>query len=62
MNRVFPGSKTGSLASRFAYHILKEIIPQVDYAIDFHAGGASRFNAPQIRIVPDNIELKKAIP
>ena len=59
LNRVFPGSKTGSLASRFAYHILKEIIPHVDYAIDFHAGGASRFNAPQIRIVPDNIELKK---
>jgi predicted deacylase len=58
LNRVFPGSKTGSLASRFAYHILQEIIPHVDYAIDFHAGGASRFNAPQIRIVPDNVELK----
>ena len=59
LNRVFPGSKTGSLASRFAYYILKEIIPHVDYAIDFHAGGASRFNAPQIRIVPENPELKK---
>jgi hypothetical protein len=59
LNRVFPGSKTGSLASRFAYYILKEIIPHVDYAIDFHAGGASRFNAPQIRIVPENKELKK---
>lgn len=58
LNRVFPGSKTGSLASRFAYYILKEIIPVVDYAIDFHAGGASRFNAPQIRIVPENKELK----
>lgn len=59
LNRVFPGSKTGSLASRFAYYILKDIIPHVDYAIDFHAGGASRFNAPQIRIVPENSELKK---
>ena len=59
LNRVFPGSKTGSLASRFAYHILKEIIPHVDYTIDFHAGGASRFNAPQIRIVPENTELKQ---
>jgi len=59
LNRVFPGSKTGSLASRFAYHILKEIIPHVDYAIDFHAGGASRFNAPQIRIVPENPDLKQ---
>ena len=59
LNRVFPGSKTGSLASRFAYYILKDIIPHVDYAIDFHAGGASRFNAPQIRIVPENPELKQ---
>lgn len=57
LNRVFPGSKKGSLASRFAFHILKEIMPIVDYAVDFHAGGASRFNAPQIRIVPNNPEL-----
>ncbi|WP_309608576.1 M14 family metallopeptidase [Flavobacterium sp.] len=58
LNRVFPGSKTGSLASRFAYYLLQEVIPYVDYAIDFHAGGASRFNAAQVRIVPDNHELK----
>lgn len=58
LNRVFPGSKTGSLASRFAYYILKEVIPHVDYIVDFHAGGASRFNAPQIRIVPNDAELK----
>jgi uncharacterized protein len=59
LNRVFPGSKKGSLASRFAFHILKEIMPVVHYAIDFHAGGASRFNAPQIRLAPNNKELKK---
>jgi predicted deacylase len=59
LNRVFPGSKTGSLASRFAYHILKEIMPIVDYAVDFHAGGASRFNAPQIRLTQNNPALKK---
>lgn len=58
LNRVFPGSKKGSLASRFAYYLLKEIMPHIDYAIDFHAGGSSRFNAPQIRIVPENEELK----
>ncbi|RWW99670.1 succinylglutamate desuccinylase/aspartoacylase family protein [Flavobacterium cerinum] len=58
LNRVFPGSKNGSLASRFAYFLLKEIIPNVDYCVDFHAGGASRFNAAQIRIVPGNEELK----
>lgn len=58
LNRVFPGSQKGSLASRFAFHILKEIMPIVDFAIDFHAGGASRFNAPQIRLTANNAELK----
>ncbi|HEX8268676.1 MAG TPA: succinylglutamate desuccinylase/aspartoacylase family protein [Flavobacterium sp.] len=59
LNRVFPGSKTGSLASRFAYTLIKEILPCVNYCVDFHAGGASRFNAPQIRIVRRNQKLKK---
>ena len=58
LNRVFPGSKTGSLASRFAFHILTEVMPIVNYAVDFHAGGASRFNAPQIRLTHNNEELK----
>src|SRR5690606_37165045 len=57
LNRVFPGSINGSLASRFAYRIMQAIIPHVDYVIDFHAGGRSRFNVPQIRIQPNNIEL-----
>lgn len=59
LNRVFPGSKNGSLASRFAHFLVTEIIPKIDYAVDFHAGGASRFNAPQIRIAPNNPELKE---
>jgi predicted deacylase len=59
LNRVFPGSKKGSLASRFAYHIMTDIIPIVNYAIDFHAGGASRFNVPQIRLSPNNPETQQ---
>ena len=50
LNRVFPGSKRGSLASIFAYHLMKEIVPLADYCLDFHTGGADRFNAAQIRI------------
>ncbi|MBU2526805.1 MAG: succinylglutamate desuccinylase/aspartoacylase family protein [Bacteroidetes bacterium] len=57
LNRVFPGSKNGSLASRFAYEIMTEILPKVDYCLDFHTGGAQRFNAPQIRIEFDNPTL-----
>lgn len=51
LNRVFPGSKNGSLASRFAYQFVHKILPIADFCLDFHTGGASRFNAPQIRIV-----------
>ena len=54
LNRVFPGSKMGSLAGRVAHHLMHDIIPHIDYCIDFHTGGSSRFNAAHIRIVSDN--------
>src|SRR5690554_35186 len=61
LNRVFPGTKSGSLASRVAYHFTKEILPHCDYCLDFHTGGASRFNAAQIRVSPkDYVALKYA--
>ena len=53
LNRMFPGSKTGSLASQVAFKLMSKIVPQVDLIIDYHTGGADRFNAPQIRIVKD---------
>ena len=62
LNRVFPGTKSGSLASIFAYHLMKEIVPLADYCLDFHTGGANRFNAAQIRINqgdPESLELAK---
>ncbi|GAA3632753.1 succinylglutamate desuccinylase/aspartoacylase family protein [Flavivirga jejuensis] len=54
LNRVFPGSKDGSLASRVAYKLVHEIIPHVEYIIDFHTGGSGRFNAPQLRYSKGN--------
>jgi len=51
INRSFPGSKNGSLASRVAYHLMREVIPHIDYGIDFHTGGAMRTNYPQVRAV-----------
>jgi predicted deacylase len=62
LNRVFPGTKRGSLASIFAYHLMKEIVPLADYCLDFHTGGANRFNAAQIRINQgdeESLELAK---
>jgi len=49
VNRSFPGSKKGSLASRFAYYLMKELVINVDFAIDYHTGGEQRNNYPQIR-------------
>lgn len=63
INRSFPGNKSGSLANLVAYAIMNEIIPKIDYGIDFHTGGASRANYPQIRCVfeiENNMELAKA--
>lgn len=57
LNRSFPGIKSGSLASRVAYRFTKEVLPNVDYCMDFHAGGAQRFNAPQIRVKPGDERL-----
>jgi len=57
LNRVFPGSKNGSLASRVAHKLITEIVPLADLIIDFHTGGADRFNAPQIRITKQQIVL-----
>jgi predicted deacylase len=51
INRSFPGSKSGSLAKLVAYTIMNKIIPLIDVGIDFHTGGGSRANFPQIRCV-----------
>ena len=49
VNRAFPGSPRGSLASRVAHRFMREIMPLIDYGIDFHTGGAARANYPQVR-------------
>ncbi len=58
VNRSYPGSKSGSLASRIAYHSTHDILPNIDFGIDFHTGGAMRNNYPQIRYTENN---KKSI-
>jgi len=54
VNRFFPGSKNGSLASIIAYSLMEEVIPKIDYGIDFHTGGARRANHPQVRCMIDD--------
>lgn len=62
VNRSFPGSSTGSLAARIARFITHNILKEIDFGIDFHTGGASRFNFPQIRYAakdPNALKLAK---
>jgi len=49
VNRSFPGNLNGSLSSRVARSLTKEILPLIDYGLDFHTGGAARYNYPQVR-------------
>lgn len=49
VNRSFPGNFKGSLASRVARTVTKKILPNVDFGVDFHTGGRSLYNYPQIR-------------
>lgn len=58
INRSFPGTVSGSLASRVARVISKKILPNIDFAIDLHTGGASRYNYPQIRYTPKDEKAK----
>ena len=56
-----PGSRSGSLASRVAYYLMHEVIPVIDYGIDFHTGGAMRSNYPQVRaVLRDDLNLELA--
>lgn len=61
LNRSFPGTKNGSLASQFAFHFMKEIAPNVDMVIDFHTGSAQRSNMAQIRcLISDPVSMELA--
>jgi predicted deacylase len=57
LNRSFPGARKGSLAAQVAYKLMNEILPVVDYCMDFHTGGSSRFNAPHVRIEANDKKL-----
>jgi len=49
LNRSFPGSKKGSLASRIAKIFFDEIVSKCDYGIDLHTASIHKSNLPQIR-------------
>lgn len=49
LNRSFPGSKAGSLTSRLANVIFRNIVARCDYGIDLHTAAVRRTNYPNAR-------------
>ncbi len=49
LNRCFPGSPEGSLASRLAALFMREIVSRCTHGIDLHTASDHRTNFPQIR-------------
>lgn len=41
MNRIFPGSPTGSLSEKIADFIIRALVPMADLVLDFHSGGST---------------------
>ena len=58
LNRSFPGSARGSLASRIAHLMMTEVVAKCDVGIDLHTGSDRRTNLPQIRCDLDDPETR----
>ncbi|MEL7296225.1 MAG: succinylglutamate desuccinylase/aspartoacylase family protein [Pseudomonadota bacterium] len=49
LNRYFPGTETGSAASRIASSFFNNIVMSCDALVDLHTGSFERSNLPQLR-------------
>ncbi len=54
LNRSFPGSPTGSIASIVADRLFNMVRTHCHALIDLHTGSNARFNLAQIRVTPDD--------
>lgn len=59
LNRSFPGTPDGSLASRMAHTIFSDLVLQCDYGIDLHTAAVRRTNYPTVRADLTNPEVRK---
>lgn len=59
INRSFPGNNTGSLAARVAHYLTHTVLKEIDFGIDFHTGGANRYNFPQTRFAPNDLKARE---
>ena len=58
MNRIFPGSPTGSLSEKIADFVMRGLLPMADTVLDFHSGGRTLDFLPfaASHILPDKTQ------
>ncbi|MDA1075590.1 MAG: succinylglutamate desuccinylase/aspartoacylase family protein [Proteobacteria bacterium] len=59
LNRCFPGSERGSIASRVAFKFFNEIVRRCTHIIDLHTAAVNRDNLPQVRAALDEPGVRK---
>ncbi len=59
LNRAFPGSAKGSLASQLAHLFMTQVLARSDFGIDLHTGSHHRTNLPQIRADLQDSETRR---
>ncbi|WP_298677377.1 succinylglutamate desuccinylase/aspartoacylase family protein [uncultured Lentibacter sp.] len=59
LNRCFPGSPNGSLASRLADIFMSEVVARCSLGIDLHSAAIHRVNLPQVRVSAKNRETMR---
>lgn len=59
LNRSFPGSPRGSLASQLAHLFFDNVAARCSLGLDFHTGSNGRSNLPQVRCDVDDPETRR---
>ncbi len=59
LNRLFPGSKRGSLGARLANLFSELVIERAEFGLDFHTGSGGRSNLPQVRCNLDDPKTRR---
>ncbi|MBT8494791.1 MAG: succinylglutamate desuccinylase/aspartoacylase family protein, partial [Deltaproteobacteria bacterium] len=59
LNRSFPGSMKGSMASRVAHLFFDRVASRCDVGLDFHTGSNGRSNLPHLRCDTDNKKTRR---
>lgn len=59
LNRMFPGSKNGSITGRLANLIMNEIVRRSDYILDLHTAAVRNTNFPNVRADMSNLDCNR---